>query len=139
MQQLERSNVTAASRIMLPVHAGMSAVLGLSYTLSPDMRLKGPAMIAAQELTHISIEWWGILFLVVAVVQISAMLIGNGDLEVAALCFGASVFAMWSILYAITIFTDPNVSYSAFAWPLYVALAHIASTASLMRGEFQTP
>lgn len=135
MPPLTPARVTVASRIMLPTYVVFSALLGLNYVFAPEHRLKNPALTAAR--TVMPVEAWGLVFLILAAVMAVGMLSHNRTGVIIVLCYGAAMYFGWAIFYAASVMLDPRTSLFAPAWPLFVVTAHVASAASLMRGETQ--
>jgi len=133
---LTKANVTAASRIMLPTYIVLTGVIGIVYTFDPLGRLDGVAALAAQRWIMGGQMWpWGLVFLGLSAVMLAAFRQKRREWFVFALYGCAVTFAMWSVLYAVSIFLDPVTSLLAPVYPLFVVRACRASAKSLLRGE----
>lgn len=134
---LVKANITAASRIMLPRYAALTATYGLVYLLDPLDRLHDSHSLAvARACMFGSMVPWGCVFLLVAGMLAWAWWQTHDRAWFTRglwLCRGLWLF--WAALYAVSIFTDPHASVLAPAAPLFFAAACRASATSLLRGE----
>lgn len=132
---LTRGNVTAASRIMLPAHIIFSTWLGLAWLLQADIRTAVPALYALRNLWPIQAT--GVVMLAVGIAALAGVLSHQRPLAAVALGMGALTYLGlgaaigWSSLHS-------GGSLSAPAWPLYVAVCHMASMVSLARDSANT-
>lgn len=127
-------NVTVASRIMLPTYVALTAVIGGVYLLDPGDRLNSVHALSAQRIL-MPMQVWGLMFLVVCAVMVSALLTHRRFWFVFALYLCGATFLMWSALYAWSVFLDPQTSVLAPVYPVFVVVACRASAKSLLRGE----
>ena len=131
---LTRATVTVASRIMLPTYAMFFAGVGLSLILTPGERLvQTPAFLYADRL--ISLTWWGIGYLVLAVVMLWAMAVHSRMAYRYALSAAFVWMASWAALSFAAALDGGQASFSAWTWPAFVAVACWATLASLAAGE----
>jgi hypothetical protein len=130
---LTRDNVTAASRRMLPTYPAFFAVIGFGLALTPTARLvQTPTFDYANRL--IPINWWGYGFLTLAVVFTACLLTHNRRAYELALGCGIAWMTMWAVGTVASAFYD-LASFTAWAWPAFVARACWASLISLEVGE----
>lgn len=130
---LTRATVTAASRIMLPVDAILSAWIGAAWALQSDARTAIPSLYALRHVWPISAT--GAVLVILAVAVTVGLLLHNR--AITAMALGASVVAYVFLAVAISwsLAGGQVASWSAPAWPLYVAVAHFASLVSLAQYE----
>lgn len=130
---LDRAHVTVASRIMLPAYPLFAAGIGLSLILTPLDRLsETPAFRYVAELAPLRL--WGAVFLTVAAVLVVALLVRRRP----AYVLGLSLMCMWMLGWAgllVASAIKEESSWSAWTWPLFVAVACYASLASLLSRE----
>lgn len=130
---MTRSNVTAASRIMLPAYVAMFTVLGLNYTLTPRSRLtESPALHYAAHI--LPLPAWGCMFLAVAMIQATALLIHERTAYRFALWVAALAMGVWAVVFVLAAALT-ETSPTAAAWPAFVATACMATERSLLKGE----
>lgn len=130
---LDRTTVTVASRIMLPVYVVFFTLLGLTYLLTPIGRLvESPGLAYADG--FLTLRGWGALFLAAAAVMAAALVRHERDWFRAALFFCAVCMAffaavlLWAGLHG-------EASFAAWSWPGIVVAACFASYRSLTTGE----
>lgn len=130
---LTRHNVTAASRVMLPLYPLFALAVGLSFTITPRPRLvASPALAYANE--FVDLQLWGIGFLAVAAILTVALLAHHRRTYQGAL----AVMAVWMSFYTATLLVAAlkgGATYSAWTWPAFVTAACIASLTSLESRE----
>lgn len=126
---LTRDRVTIASRIMLPTYPVFAGIIGVVYMLDPGGRLPADRIFPL-----LPADVWGAGFVIVAVMQVLALLSGRRGLYIAALAPMAVWCAAWSVALAHHALTG-TATYSGFAFPAIVATACIASMASLLAQE----
>ena len=130
---LRPPNVTIASRVMLPIYPLFAAGVGLSFVATPlDRLIATPSLRYAQDL--VGLRAWGIGYLLVAALLAGALLAGSRRVY----CYGLAVMTLWLAVYAVMVlvsaFTAAS-SWSAWAWPAFVAAACWASLLSLSARE----
>lgn len=126
---LTRTNVTAASRRMLPTYPLFFGIIGLGLTFtSVDRLIETPAFAYANDFG--SIRWWGVGFLVLTVVFTACLLLRRR--KGYQLALGAAIVWMgiWALVTLGSAFYDV-ASFTAWAWPAFVARACWATLVSL--------
>lgn len=131
---LTRTNVTAASRVMLPAYVVLTASVGAVYTFDPLRRLAGVPALAVPRML-MPMTGWGLVFFGVAAVMFAAFLSKRRHLFIVGLYLCAATFLLWGIMYAASVATEPTTSVLAPAYPLFVVVCCYASAKSLLRGE----
>lgn len=130
--RLTRATVTRASRVMLPAHVLFSAWLGAGWMLQGSARTAVPALSSLRAVWPI--ESTGIVLFSLGVLAALALLLHQRVLAGVCLSTGALAylvlagFVAWPLLHGVG-------SFSAPAWPLYVATAHFASMLSVVFDE----
>lgn len=133
-RDLTRATVTAASRIMLPTHAGFSVALGGVWAWQADERTAVHSLYALRDIWPIQATG-GLLFALGALGVVSLLL--GRRLPAAVLLFAGAVgYAALTVAVAWSLPGSPLASYSAPLWPAYVATAHLASAISLAADEW---
>ena len=130
---LRRPNVTIASRVMLPIYPLFAAGVGVSFVATPLERLVAtPSLRYAQDL--VGLRAWGVGYLLVAALLTGALLAGSRRVY----AYGLAVMALWLAVYALMVllsaFTGAS-SWSAWAWPAFIAAACWATLLSLLSQE----
>jgi hypothetical protein len=127
--KLTRSNVTIASRVMLPTYLVVAFWIGPVYVLDPGSRLQGsPAFpILPRPL-------WGAGFVLAAAVLLAAMLVHKRRLAALSLSPMCLWFGLWMLALGKAAIFDGS-SYSAPALPFLAMMACWASMLSLLAGE----
>lgn len=132
-KNLTPENVTAASRIMLPVYVGFFGIVGANFILTPLTRLlESPGLEFAN--TIISIRAWGILFVIASIIMLGGLIVHERNWFRFGLILSTSVAGIWSLSLVLGVFLS-DVSPSAWTWPAFVTAACIASYRSLSKGE----
>lgn len=133
---LNRSNVTIASRVMLPAYIVLATAYGFVYVADPFGRLAGAhSLDFPRKVMGGSMVAWGLLFLGLALF-LSLMLFKQARRGyVLGLCICAAAWLAWAFLYAVSIWTDPRASILAPVGPLFYCTASIASALSLLARE----
>lgn len=130
---LDRDHITAASRVMLPAYVALFSVIGAASLFTPLHRLlETPWFRYANHL--MSVRAWGLLFLACSVLMVVAMVRADRWLYRFSLVVCGLSMLVWALMALVGIFFEP-ISYSAWAWPAFVATACWASDRSLRRGE----
>jgi hypothetical protein len=127
------SRVTIASRVMLPAHAAFSLYVGFTWVFQADIRTQVPALYALRDLWPIDAT--GGVILAVGALQLIGMSAHHRAVEAITLIIGCLAYLLLGAAIAASVWTQP-ASYSAPAWPIYVALAHLASALSLVADEW---
>lgn len=130
---LTRDNITAASRIMLPLYVLLYLSVGLAFLLQAPGRTDGPAFEAPKSL--LPIEAWGWLFFVVGAAELIALALRRRSLYQHALIVGAGLAAFWAVVIFASALSSPLVSYTSGMWVAGMAVAQAASARSLARYE----
>lgn len=130
---LDRANVTAASRITLPMYPILYLGVGLAFLLQDATRTSGPAFDVAKNLAPI--HAWGWVFALVGLAETAALLSHRRRLYVLALIPGAGLAGFWAVVVAGSAFGSPLVSYTSGMWVAGMAVAQAASARSLARHE----
>lgn len=132
---LTRATVTAASRTMLPTYPAFCGAIGLNFLIrGADLTTVGVFYEVAHEMLPLRV--WGFLFLVVAVVQVGALVYRRRWTYQVGLALMVGLMTTWAFVGAVAAVRDMG-SYTAPVWPAFVALACIASFRSLNTGEQQ--
>lgn len=133
MNDLSWDNVTVASKIMLPAYVGMFTVIAMNFLfINPVTLKKSPGLSYADGV--LNIQGWGILFAGVVIMMVISLVRRHRDLFRYALIVAGICMTLWAgVMLGAAVFGD--ASYSAWAWPLFVAAACVASNRSLLKGE----
>lgn len=130
---LTRANVTAASRVMLPLYPALYLAVGVAFLTQAATRTSGPAFDVAKMV--IPIPAWGLLFAGVAVVEIVALVAHNRRAYQFALIPGAGLAGFWAVVITSSATQSLFVSYTSGMWVAGMAVAQAASARSLARHE----
>ncbi len=132
---LHRTEVTAASKIMLPACAALFTIKGWDYAFSPrDQLLKSPALAYADDVMPIGA--WGALFLADAALMVFALSLQTVGARWAfsyALWVGIVSWAGFAVVFALAARVD--ATRTAWALPAFVAVCCYASYRSISKGE----
>lgn len=131
---LTRSNITSASRTMLPAYIVVCALFGGYYLLDPGGRLERAPSVTFQRQV-MPLEVWGAILLTIAVLMVAALASRRRYLFAYALCCCALTWLIWGGAIAVSIFQTDNTSYLAPVLPWFVTVCCIASTKSLVTKE----
>ncbi len=126
---LQRTNVTAASRIMLPTYAAMHTIIGLLFIFQDPRRTAGSAFEVAREL--LPMPGWGVIFLGIAAMEWFALARHKRAVYMAALTWAAGVVAFWTVLVLAATITNHDVSFTSCVWVGGWVAAHMATVRSL--------
>ena len=130
---LTRANVTAASRVMLPVYVITFCWIGGSWAFTDEGRLiKTPALEYANAV--LPLPFWGVLLVWTGLLILGAILSGRRDFCRLALWVGLVVMGVFCALFTFAA-AYGQASPSAPAWPFIIAAACFASDRSLLKGE----
>ena len=130
---LTRANVTAASRLTLPMYPALYFGVGLAFLLQDPTRTSGPAFDVARSI--MGIHAWGLIFATVAAVETWALLSQHRRPYVLALIPGAGLAGFWAVVLFGSAIGSPFVSYTSGMWVAGMAVAQAASARSLARYE----
>jgi hypothetical protein len=130
---LTRSEVTVASRVMLPLYPALYLSVGLAFMFQSEERTSGDAFDVARLL--LPVLGWGVVFVTVAVVEVIALLTHNRAAYLWALIPGSGLAAFWSVVIFSSTLDSEVVSYSACMWVAGMSVAQMASARSLARHE----
>ena len=130
---LDRTHMTDAERITMPLYPGAYLLLGVIFLLQAPQRTSGPAFDPAKLL--MPIHCWGLVFLAVAVVEIGALATQRRRLYIRALIVGVGLGAFWLTLLVVSTSSSDRVSYSSAVWVLVGTAAQFASARMLARAR----
>lgn len=122
--------VTAASKVAVPAHIILSAWIGAAWVIQDSTRTAVPALYALR-------SWWpiqvtGFVILAIGLAAAVGLLTGSDTVAAVALSMNGLTFLVLAGFVAASLFQGP-ASYSAPAWPLYVAGCHLASVVSIAK------
>lgn len=134
--QLDRANMTRASRIMLPVYVVVFFWLGLNFTLTDKSRLAASPTLRYADNYVVNLRALGILLLFAALLLLIALLTKRRDaarytLMVAGICFTILFFIFLTATF------KAEASPSAAAWPFLGVAGCAASYRSITAYEVQ--
>jgi hypothetical protein len=131
---LSWDNITVASRIMLPIYVAFFTIVSLNFLFANlDLLIASPGLSYADGV--MGLRAWGLIYAAVVVAMVVALALKNRGLFRYALILGAICMGLWAgTMIAAILFG--SASPSAFAWPLFVGAACVASNRSLLKGEF---
>ena len=127
----ERHKLSAASKITMIVWPTLSLWVGLAHTFGDPARTATPSFAYARSL--MDVKFWGIFFLVVAVIEIAAWLTGNIQFMRFGLVCGMTFCSVWALGFAISIFTTEDASLNGPAVWGAIAALQLASLESLKK------
>lgn len=130
---LTRTNVTVASRIMLPTYGLIAAGLGVVYTFDPFNRNAGNSALAFA-VTIMPLFVWGCLFLAVSALMAWSMRCHNRSSMIFALYVFAGAMTLWALAFLVAVIAF-GAPLTAPQWPLFAAVCCHASAQSLLKGE----
>lgn len=131
MPILERSNLTASSRTMVPVYPLLALGVALAYIFGDPSRTSTPSFDVARDV--MTIKSFGFIFLFVAVLEIAGMVLKTELFYVVGLAIGLGVCFGWAGLFiGSIIFTDSASLVSPMLWG-FVGIAHVATFRSLTK------
>lgn len=130
---LNRRNVTIASRVMIPTYVEFAIVVGLGWIFTPrHVLLATPSLRYADGI--VPIQFWGLVFLVIAVVMAAAMVSEYRRGYVTALGALMLWLAVW-MLVLIAAALHGQASFSSWVWAYLPVRACWASMLSLEARE----
>lgn len=130
---LTRDTVTTASRTMLPTYPVFAGAIGLNFLANGDkLTLAGVFYEVANQM--LPLRAWGVLFIVVALVQVGALISRRRWAYQVGLALMVGLMLVWGVVGLMAALLDMG-SYTALAWPAFVVTACIASFRSLNVGE----
>lgn len=132
-RRLDRGGESTAAHIMLPAYPILCTYLGVMYLSPPEALLASPVLEVANE--HLPIHLWGVLFLLVAAVQVVALIVHRCILYEVALILMVVAMVVWAAVFVAA--AREGGSPTAWCWPAFVAVACYANLAALVKGEEQ--
>ena len=96
-RRLDRGGESTAARIMLPAYPILCTYLGVMYLSPPEALLASPVLEVANE--HLPIHLWGVLFLLVAAVQVVALIVHRCILYEVALILMVVAMVVWAAVF----------------------------------------
>lgn len=131
MPILERSNLTASSRTMVPAYPLLALGVAMAYIFGDPARTATPSFDVAREV--MTIRSFGYIFLFVAALEILGMALKTELFYIVGLAIGLGVSFGWGLFFVGSIiFTDDASLVSPLLWS-FVGLAHIATFRSLTK------
>lgn len=130
---LDRNHITVASRIMLPSYIVFFIVVGSNFLAGTFGRAQSSPMLRYAD-TIMPIQVWGGVFVTCSLIMAGALVTRNRMLYRYGLLVCGISMTLWALVAVAGIWVEP-VSYSAWAWPAFVAAACAASNRSLAAGE----
>lgn len=119
---------TPGTRLSAWAFPALTMYIGICYLLMPDLRFSSAAFDVAKAIMPMRL--WGAVFIVVAVVKLTAISVGSPRLFVGAMCAATGLYAGWSVFFLASL-GDPHVSFVAPAWPAFVAACHVFTLATV--------
>lgn len=129
---LDRQNVTAASRIMLPTYVVFFGVLGVNYLIADDTAAANPALVFANAMMPLPV--WGALFIICSCGMAGALATKRRLPYRFALRICAGAMGLWAIVILLASLAGDATPFAA-CWAAFVAVACMASDKSLATGE----
>lgn len=130
---LTRANMTAASQRMLPTYPAFFGVVGLGLLLTPIARLQQTPVFNFVD-GYVGIRYWGLGFLTLAAWFIVALAVHRRRWYQIALGVGIFWMGLWAVVTLASSLGDLS-SFTAWAWPAFIARAQWASLVSLETRE----
>jgi hypothetical protein len=130
-RELNLATVTHGSQVILPFYPLSALAIGLLFILQPASRTSSGAFETAKEV--MSIPTWGLVFILVGLLEIMAFAVGRTVMFQWGLIIGAGLATFWAVLIFLSALDNPNVTFTGCVWIMFVAVAHIASTRSLAK------
>jgi hypothetical protein len=130
---LTRANVTVASRLMLPTYPILSGLVGLNYLVATDRLLAAGVFYRVAD-QIVPLQVWGTVFLVVAAIQVIALVSRSRLGYEVGLTVMAGSMMTWALV-GLAAAVRSGGSYTATLWPAFVVVACVASFRSLNTGE----
>lgn len=130
---LTRATVTIASRVMLPAYPVFAAIVGFSFVTTPRERIEATASLRYADQV-VPLPLWGGAFVAVAALLAVALAAHSRRLYQAVL----GLMAVWMLIYSFVLIGSALyglASWSAWAWPSFIACACWASLLSLESKE----
>jgi hypothetical protein len=135
LMPLTRSNVTVASRIMLPTYVVLTTMFGLVYVIDPFGSLGNISALRFQR-SVMPMAAWGAILLALSALMVVAFTRQSRMLFAFALACCAMTWFLWGGMYAVSVALAPTeASLNAPILPWFVSVACVASMASLLKGE----
>ena len=115
----QRAPILRRSLLPFPV---LAAVMGAGYLLGHPERTRTPSFDFARQIAPMT--WWGVLFLIGAVVLTGALLARSARVAWVALFIGGCIYLWWGACLAASIVVAPHASLNAWAPYTFAAAAH---------------
>lgn len=119
---------------MVPTYIVLCSVTGFFYIFDPNGTLSVAPVYKTQR-EMLSLWMWGSVMWGLALMMLGAMIIHNRWVFAYALCCCALTWLLWGGAFALSAATTNNVTWLAPSLPVFVVVACIASTASLLSKE----
>lgn len=113
--------------VPFPLLAGW---IGCSYIFGDPARTATPSFEVPRSLAAqvgAAMPLWGALFVVGALVMVTAMGTSTDEMMYLSLTIGGFVYAWWSSLFLASALTDPHASLTGWAIHGFIAYAHFAT------------
>jgi len=124
-QPISNQSLLVAAKIVLPGFPAVSIWIGLAFLFGDPSRYTSPSLDVAKDI--MPIRTWGVLFLLVGAIELSALIFGGNRFWFsAALAIGAAMFAVWTVVLTVAIFTVPDASLTGPVYPAFIALVHLS-------------
>ena len=125
---LSRTNVTAASRIMLPAYVVFFAAIGINYIRAGATAAASPPLAFAN--AFMPLPAWGALFVGCALLMAAALALHRRMLYRWALRMCGLSMMFWTVVIGFASLAG-EATPAAAIWPAFVAVACMASDRSL--------
>ena len=132
-RDLNRSDVTVASRVMLPTYVVFFFLLGASLIFTPEPRLLQTVTFRYAD-QYLDLNSWGFGYVCLALIMASALILGRRKIFLLSL----SATMLWMLGWTTLSFLGAiefSASFSDCLWPAVVTCACWASMRSLSSQE----
>lgn len=130
---LTRDHMTRSLRIMVWVYPTFGLVYGYLLFTTPQRELKvSEAFVFADRFMDLGL--WGILYLVVGIVQVGLLLTGRRAGYVLALSVFFIGMAIWTVVFAGAVVHTGAVPMAPM-WPAFLCISTVAAMKSLVAQE----
>ena len=132
-RDLGRSNVTMASRVMLPTYVGFFFLIGMFTIFTPEPRLHQTLTFRYAD-RYLDLTLWGLGYILLSAIMGFALIVGRRTVYLGAL----SAAMLWMLGWTALSFLGAvhfSGSFSACLWPAFVTIACWASMRSLSSQE----
>lgn len=144
---LTRATITNSSKVMLPVYFVFAMLVGAAYTFGDPSRTTNPTLDTIRGI--MPLRYWGVLFILLAILQALAWWVHSRALLVAILRGACAIYASWTfgLLCALIRFKSEipffrfteDTSFVGICLWAFVAAAHVATLQSLTRDSPRRP